>query len=151
MQNYSTLVMIALMVGAFYLLILRPQKKRQLEMQRTLRSLEPGDRVLLGSGLFGTLVEVGERQAVLEIAPGVELTVLKQAIVRRATEADEDPVEDELDDEFADDELGADAGTTATHDLGPSTGTGVDGRPSHDAAAQERPGPAAGADPHRLG
>src|SRR3712207_9160600 len=95
MGNYSTLVMIALMVVAFYLLILRPQKKRQLEMQRTLRSLEPGDRVLLGSGLFGTLVEVGERQAVLEISPGVELTVLKQAIVRRATEADEDPVRSE--------------------------------------------------------
>lgn len=150
MGNYSTLVMIALMVGAFYLLILRPQKKRQLEMQRTLRSLEPGDRVLLGSGLFGTLVEVGERQAVLEISPGVELTVLKQAIVRRATEADEDPVEDELDDGLADDELtGTEATPTQTEDG--STGTGTGGSTGYDGATPDRTTPSAGADPKRLG
>ena len=43
---------------------------------------DPGHRVLLGSGLFGTVVSVGDKQAVLEISPGVELTVLKQAIAR---------------------------------------------------------------------
>ena len=88
MQNYSTLIMIALMVFAFYFLILRPQKKRQQAIQNTLNSLQPGNRVLLGSGLFGTIVSLGDRQAVLEIAPGVELTVLKQAIVRTATASD---------------------------------------------------------------
>nr|WP_294690807.1 preprotein translocase subunit YajC [uncultured Friedmanniella sp.] len=85
MQNYSTLVMIALMVFAFYFLILRPQKKRQQAIQATLNSLTPGSRVLLGSGLFGTIVSLGDRQAVLEISPGVQLTVLKQAIVRTVT------------------------------------------------------------------
>src|SRR3712207_4938336 len=101
MQNYSTLIMIALMVFAFYFLILRPQKKRQQAIANTLNSLEPGSRVLLGSGLFGTIISIGDRQAVLEISPGVELTVLKQAIVRTVTEADEDSVtdEDELDDD----------------------------------------------------
>ena len=147
MGNSSTLVMIALMVIAFYLLILRPQKKRQLEMQRTLRSLEPGDRVLLGSGLFGTIISLGERQAVLEISPGVELTVLKQAIVRRASEADEDPVEDGLDDDLADDELHAGSGTASTQDLGPATGTGSTGYDP----TQDRGTPSAGADPKRLG
>ena len=151
MGNYSTLVMIALMVGAFYLLILRPQKKRQLEMQRTLRALEPGDRVLLGSGLFGTLVTVGERQAVLEISPGVEMTVLKQAIVRRATEADEDVADDELEDGLADDDLDAGDQTTAPHDLGHSAGTGTGGSTAYDAATPDRTTPSAGADPKRLG
>ena len=37
---------------------------------------------MLGSGLFGTVVSVGPRQVVLEISPGAELTVLKQAITR---------------------------------------------------------------------
>ncbi len=89
-MDYTTPIMIALMVFAFYFLILRPQKKRQQAVQNTLNSLQPGDRVLLGSGVFGTIVSLGQRQAVLEISPGVELTVLKQAIVRTATEADED-------------------------------------------------------------
>jgi preprotein translocase subunit YajC len=101
MQNYSTPILIALMVFAFYFLILRPQKKRQQAIQSTLNSLEPGSRVLLGSGLFGTITSIGDRQAVLEISPGVELTVLKQAIVRTVTEADEDTVVD--DDELVED------------------------------------------------
>lgn len=145
MQNYSTLVMIALMVFAFYFLILRPQKKRQQAIQATLNSLTPGNRVLLGSGIFGTIVSLGDRQAVLEISPGVEMTVLKQAIVRTVTEADEDSaVEeyDELDDEAVvpEPELGAPRA--------------VDGSPlhtDHDAAnGADRSTPSAGADPKRL-
>ena len=119
-QQASTLILVLLMVVAFYFLILRPQKKRQQAMQKTMRELQPGDRVLLGSGLFGTLVSTGDKQAVLEIAPGVELTVLKQAIVRRATEADEDAEYDDdavTEDEVAD-QLEAEA--TATYDTGDS-------------------------------
>lgn len=104
-QQYSSLVLIVLMVVAFYLLIIRPQKKRQQALQKTMRALEPGTRVLLGSGLFGTVVSVGEKQATLEISPGTHLTVLKQAIVRIVTDADEDLLggddEDELESGFA--------------------------------------------------
>ena len=111
-QQASTLILIVLMVVAFYFLILRPQKKRQQALQKTPRELEPGDQVLLGSGLFGTLLSVGDKQAVLEISPGVELTVLKQAIIRRATDADVDSVsEEEIGDEL-------EAEATATYDTG---------------------------------
>ena len=47
-QQYSTLILIAMMVVAFYLLILRPQKKRQQALQKTMRELQPGTRVLTG-------------------------------------------------------------------------------------------------------
>ena len=111
-QQASTLILILLMVVAFYFLILRPQKRRQQALQKTMRELEPGDQVLLGSGLFGRLVSIGDKQAVLEIAPGVELTVLKQAIIRRATDADVDAVsEDEVGDEL-------ETEATATYDSG---------------------------------
>ena len=92
MQNssLSTFMLIALMGLAFYFLIMRPQRKRQQAAQRTMSELEPGARVMLGSGLFGTVVSVGEKQVVLEISPGAEVTVLKQAIARVVTEADED-------------------------------------------------------------
>jgi preprotein translocase subunit YajC len=101
-SSFSTLVLIGLMVFAFYFLILRPQRKRQQVLQKTMNELEPGSRVMLGSGVFGTVVSVGEKQVVLEISPGAELTVLKQAVSRVVTEADEDG--DELDDEL-DDEM----------------------------------------------
>ncbi len=59
--------------------------------------------MLLGSGLFGTITWVGSKQAILEVAPGVEMTVLKQAIARVVTPGDEysEPIDmvDEPDDE----------------------------------------------------
>ena len=102
MQQYSTLIFIALLVAAFYFLILRPQRKRQQALQQTMGALSPGSRVMLGSGVFGTVVSVGPRQVVLEISPGAELTVLKQAISKIVTEDDEDVLEeDELEDGVA--------------------------------------------------
>jgi preprotein translocase subunit YajC len=100
MQQYSTLIFIALLVAAFYFLILRPQRKRQQAMQQTMKALSPGSRVMLASGVFGTVLSVGPRQVVLEISPGAELTVLKQAITKVVTEDDEDRLEEEEDDEL---------------------------------------------------
>lgn len=95
MQQYSTLIFIALLVAAFYFLILRPQRKRQQALQHTMNALSPGSRVMLGSGVFGTVVSVGPRQVVLEVSPGAELTVLKQAISKIVTEDDEDVLEED--------------------------------------------------------
>ena len=86
----TTLILIALMVLAFYFLMMRPQRKRQQALAQLLSELTPGTRVMLGSGLFGTVLSVGEKQVVLEISPGAELTVLKQAVARVVTEDDED-------------------------------------------------------------
>jgi preprotein translocase subunit YajC len=104
MQQYTTLILIALMVVAFYFLIMRPQKKRQ----KTMNELQPGTRVMLGSGLFGTLVSVGAKQVVLEVSPGVEMTVLKQAISRTVLPGDEDTEFDELEEYDDDSEVIAD-------------------------------------------
>ena len=98
-STFSTLALVALMAAAFYFLIIRPQRKRQQAMQKTMSELEPGARVMLSSGLFGTVVSVGEKQIVLEISPGAQLTVLKQAVARVVTDADEDIEELDEDDE----------------------------------------------------
>ena len=145
MQNYSTLVMIALMVFAFYFLILRPQKKRQQAIQATLSSLTPGSRVLLGSGIFGTIVSLGDRQAVLELSPGVEMTVLKQAIVRTVTDADEDSAVEEYDE--LDDETAVTEPEIGTQRAAGGSPLNTD---SDAANGADRSIPSAGADPKRL-
>jgi len=95
----STILLIALMVVAFYFLLLRPQKKRQQAQQKTMSEIQPGTRVLLGSGIFGTVISVGAKQAILETSPGVQVTVLKQAIARIIQPGDEfsEPEEFETD------------------------------------------------------
>ena len=119
---YSTLILIILMVLAFYFLIMRPNKKRQLAQQQTMNQLVPGTRVLLTSGIFGTIAEIGDKQAVLELSPGVHLTVLKPAIARVVREGEED-----TDDELEDDESIDNADGTGLSSSSGLTGTGLTG------------------------
>lgn len=86
------LLMIVAFGALMYFLTIRPQQKRMKAHQETLSSLSPGTRVLLTSGLFATLRHIGERQAIVELAPGVEVTVIKGNIARVAT-ADEEEFE----------------------------------------------------------
>lgn len=95
--------MILLMVAMFaimYFLMIRPQQKKMRKDQEMRSQLTAGERVLLTSGIFGTIAHVGERQMIVELAPGVEITILKGNVARAVTAEDEefeftDEVEDE--------------------------------------------------------
>jgi preprotein translocase subunit YajC len=60
----------------------RSQQKRQ---QKALADLQKGDTVLTQGGLRGKLVEVGDRFAKVEIAPGVKIEVLKGSLLGKDT------------------------------------------------------------------
>lgn len=85
MDPLSTGLLIVLMVAAFYLLIIRPNKRRKAEQDKLHDALKPGARVMLSSGIYANVESVGERQVVVSVAPGVELTVLKQAVLQAVT------------------------------------------------------------------
>jgi preprotein translocase subunit YajC len=72
-------MMLLFILLPFLLLMLmnRSQTKKQKQIEA---SLKVGDRVITQSGLVGKLVDVGERQVKLEIAPGVNVQMLKGAI-----------------------------------------------------------------------
>lgn len=74
--DFSMLLMIALPVVVI-MFMSRSQKKQQQKLEQ---SLAVGTRVLLTSGLFGKIVELGETRARVEIAPGVSVQVLKSGI-----------------------------------------------------------------------
>ena len=70
-----------LMIVPLVLLLLfsnRSQAKKQAEL---VKSLQKGDRVITQGGLVGKLVEVGDRYAKIEIAPGVKIEVLKTGML----------------------------------------------------------------------
>ena len=87
---YASVALIAVLVLLMYFVILRPQKKRQQQQAKTLNAIEPGTRVMLTSGIFATVLAVGEKQMVVETSPGVQLTILKQAMSRAVPAGDED-------------------------------------------------------------
>ncbi|GAT65690.1 preprotein translocase subunit YajC [Planomonospora sp. ID91781] len=89
MGDYSSLIMIALMVVVFYFLLIRPQRKRQQEQVQMQNSLTPGTRVMTTTGLFATVVGIDADDVILEIAPGVETRWVKAAIGRVLTPVDD--------------------------------------------------------------
>jgi preprotein translocase subunit YajC len=60
----------------------RSQQKKQTQM---LASLKKGDRVLIQGGMVGKLVELGDRYAKVELAPGVKVDVLKSGLLGKDT------------------------------------------------------------------
>jgi preprotein translocase subunit YajC len=65
----------------FWLLIIRPAKRRQQETDRMQSSVGVGTEVATSGGLFGTVVEErGDDRLGIEIAPGVVVTVARRAV-----------------------------------------------------------------------
>lgn len=84
------LLMMVAVFAVMYFLMIRPQKKRMEQHQQMQAALQPGERVLLTSGMFGTILHSGEKQLIVELAPGVEVTVLKGNVAQRVTADDEE-------------------------------------------------------------
>ncbi|MFC6154701.1 preprotein translocase subunit YajC [Nocardioides yefusunii] len=63
-----------------WLLMVRPAQKRAKAAQAMQASLQVGDKVMLTSGIFGTVVELVDGRAVLSIAAGTEIEVVRAAI-----------------------------------------------------------------------
>lgn len=82
MESLSTLLPILLIGVVFYLLIMRPARNRQKKQQQMMAALQPGTRIMTTAGIFGTVVEIDEDNASIEIAPGVTIRVVKAAIGR---------------------------------------------------------------------
>jgi preprotein translocase subunit YajC len=65
----------------FYFLILRPQAKRQKELQKMISELKRGDRVITNGGIHGEVADVKEATVVLRIAENVKVEFTKQSVV----------------------------------------------------------------------
>ena len=68
------------MLVIFYFLLIRPQQKRQKELQKMISALKKGDRVITASGLYGTVAGLRDDVVVVEIADGVKVEMLKNAV-----------------------------------------------------------------------
>lgn len=73
---------LVLIVVAFWFLVIRPARKRQRDLSQTQSSVEVGAEVMLGSGIYGTVVALGEDTLQVEVAPGTTVKVARQAVVR---------------------------------------------------------------------
>ena len=86
----SLLLPLLAMVAIFYLLLIRPQSKKQKEHQEMLKNLKKGDKVITTGGLYGEVVKVTDRDVILEVADKMHLrfTVGAIATVREKEETE---------------------------------------------------------------
>src|SRR3712207_1400694 len=83
-EALGSLVPCLLIALVFWLLLIRPQRRRALELNRIQRGLTVGDEVLLGSGIVATVADLpveGEYLGV-EVSPGVRVRVARGAVAR---------------------------------------------------------------------
>lgn len=71
---------IILIIVAFYFFIFRGNKKQQQKRQEAIDRTVKGTRVMLNSGVFGKVVEVREKEFLVEIAENVQVLVIKNGV-----------------------------------------------------------------------
>ncbi len=77
------LISFAVLIAAFYLLLIRPQMKRQKEQTALMASLAVGDAVVTLGGIFGTIARLEDDQISLEIAPNTTITMARSAVAKK--------------------------------------------------------------------
>ena len=66
----------------FYLIVWRPQSKRNKEHKELVAGLEKGDEIIAGGGLVGKIIKVEDQFIVIEAGTGVELKLQRSAVVQ---------------------------------------------------------------------
>ncbi|HWR83399.1 MAG TPA: preprotein translocase subunit YajC [Candidatus Deferrimicrobium sp.] len=84
-SSFVTLLWFGLIIVLMYLLLIRPQRKRQKEHDKLIRDLKKGDRVVTSGGMFGTIFAIDDERnrVVLKINETTKLEFLKSSIAAR--------------------------------------------------------------------
>jgi len=78
---WTSLVPIVLFVVIFYVLFIRPQRKREKEHAELLKKLKPGDEVVTSSGIIGRIPSVKDDRVILR-SEDAKLEVLKSSVAQ---------------------------------------------------------------------
>jgi preprotein translocase subunit YajC len=91
-------ILILVLLALLWFMIIRPQRRRQMDAQRLLAALEVGKEIVTAGGLYGKITALDDDEARVEIADGVEVRVAKRAIAGVVSEEGE---AEELEEESA--------------------------------------------------
>jgi preprotein translocase subunit YajC len=89
-------IFILVLLLLMWFLLIRPQRRRQLDQQRMIESLAVGKEIVTAGGLYGTVTRVEADEVRLEIADGLEVRVAKRAVAGIVSEEEEEEEPDEL-------------------------------------------------------
>ncbi len=76
----ASLVMMGLIFAVFYFVLILPMRRKQRKLETLVKQLKTGDKVVLNSGIFGTIVGVEDDAFQLRIDDKTRIKVLKSAV-----------------------------------------------------------------------
>ena len=82
MSTLTGMLPLVLMFVVLYFVMIRPQMRKQKEHRSMIEALAKGDEVATSGGLVGRVTRLGEGFLTLEIAPGIEVQLQRNAIVQ---------------------------------------------------------------------
>lgn len=77
-----------------YFVLVRPQKRRQLQQQQMLDDIGVGDEIVTAGGMLGEVREIRDEELLVRIAPELDVRIARKAIVG-VTHADDEEQDDE--------------------------------------------------------
>ena len=78
--GFGFLLPMILVFGVFYLLLIRPQQRKQRELQSTIAQLKAGDRVITTGGIVGKITEVRDTSFLIRSADKTILEIARTAV-----------------------------------------------------------------------
>jgi preprotein translocase subunit YajC len=79
-SGLSGILMIVVIVVIFYFFMIRPQQKRQKDIQKSREAMKIGDKVVTAGGIHGRVKEISDKYMLLEIAEGVRVRIDKNSV-----------------------------------------------------------------------
>jgi preprotein translocase subunit YajC len=78
--GFAGLMPFLLIIIVFYFLLIRPQQKRQRQLQETISSLRIGDRVVTTGGILGVITTVRDSSFIIRSADKTMIEIARSAI-----------------------------------------------------------------------
>ena len=84
--GFTFLLPMILIFGVFYLLLIRPQQKKQKQLQETISQLKAGDKVVTTGGIVGVITAVRDTSFLIRSAEKTILEIARTAVAGVDTE-----------------------------------------------------------------
>jgi preprotein translocase subunit YajC len=82
-----TMLLPLLLIPVLYLVMIRPQQKKQKQWQEMLSGIKSGDRITTAGGIRGTIISIKDDVIIIRVAPdGIKMEVAKNAIASVTTQ-----------------------------------------------------------------
>ena len=86
-NQWSFWIMMILIFVVFYFFMIRPQTKKQKELQAQREAMKKGDKVVTAGGIYGEIKEVQENTLLITIAKDVTIKVSKESVFADVADA----------------------------------------------------------------